>query len=176
MEDSYRTLKLAMENIRNRVEEAHFYRLELQARRMRRDAGVPRWERWTSYAFEWVSDFGLSLTRPLWWLGGLTLGFALLYLMLGTWWANPLASWPAALEALAFSFSRVFPFGPWGEAKAGTMMGNLLNVCKDGAQTCTGFGPLTALGVGTLATLQSLMAIGLTFLGALALRRRFQIN
>ena len=67
-EAAFRTLKLAMESNRDRIEEGRFFRLELLARRNRRDAAVPRWERWASWLYEVSSDYGNSIARPLVWI------------------------------------------------------------------------------------------------------------
>lgn len=170
LEDAFRTLKLIMEERRNRQQEGRFFRLELQARRKRRDDAVPLWERLFSDIYRLTSDYGNSAVRPLGLLVVLIAVFAGGYALLGSLPAH----WPAGedlWQALSFSTSCVLPFGPWtDEPAAETMMGRLLHI--EGR----GHGAGTAFAIRLIATLQSLMAIVLVFLAGLAIRRRFQIN
>ena len=69
-----------MESNRDRIEEGRFFRLELLARRNRRDAAVPRWERWASWLYDVSSDYGNSIARPL------VLIAVVLVLMGGVYW------------------------------------------------------------------------------------------
>jgi hypothetical protein len=80
MESAFRTLKLAMETNRDRAEEGRFFRLELLAKRQRRDDQVPLWERVTSRLYGALADYGDSITRPLGWL------FSLLVVMGAVYW------------------------------------------------------------------------------------------
>ena len=170
LEDAFRTLKLLMEERRNRQQEGLFFRLELQARRKRRDDAVPKWERIFSDIYGLASDYGNSAFRPLGLLVALIAVFAGGYALLGSLPVR-LPAGEDLWQALSFSTSRVLPFGPWAdEPAAETMMGRLLHI--DGG----GHGAGTAFGIRLLATLQSLAAIVLVFLAGLAIRRRFQIN
>ncbi|MEM5517906.1 pentapeptide repeat-containing protein [Henriciella sp. AS95] len=183
LEDCYRTLKQLMEDKRDRGQEAHFFKLELKARRNRRDRHVPWWERQASDVYGAISDFGTSIFRPLVWLTGSVFAFAIAYWIMGTWFAfSP--SWQGWGDALSFSFGRVLPFGPWSEPDACGLMGRLLDLSpQPGAAPC----PLqdgadytmrggTPIWVRLLASVQSLTAIILVFLSGLAVRRKFQIN
>lgn len=157
IEAAFRSLKLAMEGVRNRVEEQRYYRLELLARRRRRD--IPVWERWVSHGYEQVSDFGNALGRPFWALLWTALLFAALY----AGWGAVLGLSSNAWDALSFSAGRVAPFGPWADDPAWL-------TALDTKGSAWGF-------AGRLvATVQSLFAIVLAFLFALAVRRRFQIS
>jgi len=214
LEDCFRTLKLAMENNRNRPEEARFFKLELKARAKRSvprtetalvnslnpfspapsETHVPRWERWMSYLYGAVGDYGNSVMRPVGYVFGLTVICSFAYGMLGSLpRTNPLQSHePELIEAFSFSLGRVIPTGPWAkEPTPCSPMGRLLNLpsteIKEKANPASNYlcqidkrSPIdrawTALGVNFLATLQSLIAIILVFLSALAARRRFQIN
>ncbi len=151
---------------------------------------VPRWERWASWLYGRVGAYGNSAVLPLAWLACIWFLFAQAYVLLGNHHA-PLAI-PRADYAQAYSYSagRVLPFGPWvsGEPAACTLMGRLLDVkpvataqnpkgvCKDRSDVPKTFGIGSSFGVRLLASLQSVFALILVFLAALAARRRFQIN
>jgi hypothetical protein len=214
LEDCFRTLKLAMENNRNRPEEARFFKLELKARAKRSvprnwtglinslnpfspapsETHVHRWERWMSYIYGAVGDYGNSVMRPGGYVIGLTVICAFAYGMLGSLpRTNPLQSHePELIEAFSFSLGRVIPTGPWAKEPAPcSPMGRLLNLpspeIKEKENPASNYlcqidkrspkdRAWTALGINFLATLQSLIAIILVFLSALAARRRFQIS
>lgn len=170
LENAFRTLKLIMEERRDRSTEGMFFRLELQARRKRRDGGVPFWERLFSDIYGWSSDYGNSALLPLARLIGFTLVFAVIYGCAGNW---PLRHLPVeeGWQALSFSTSRVLPFGPWtGEPEAGTLIGRLFDV--EGK----GYGTRIAYTFRFIASVQSLIALIMVFLAGLAIRRRFQIS
>lgn len=186
LEDGFRILKRAMEENRNRPEEGRFFELELRARRQRRGPAVPFWERALSDLYRWSSDYGNSAIRPVMWLLVLIPCFAAIYSSLATLpiRAPTGTEW---VEALNYSAGRMVPFGPWGSVPpACTVMGRLLDLQPTAEQisrnpACVsnlrnGYGPWTAFGISALATLQSLLALILAFLAALAARRRFQIN
>jgi hypothetical protein len=235
VELAFRTLKLAMENNRDRIEEGRFFRLELLARRRRWD--VPLWERWASGAYEALADYGNSLFRPFVSLLISYLVFSLLFFGMGAAfdrWApivttpmtslsracqimvvedqiarratraqieacrppirtlkpvgkaatkakspaaapafKPLAflNWPDGFAALTFSWNNIFRplsalsaegVAPYEPSWASAML--------------YGYGSGWGLLVRVLATLQSLLAIVIVFMLALAIRRRFQIT
>jgi uncharacterized protein YjbI with pentapeptide repeats len=178
LEACYRTLKLAMEDNRNKIEEGQFFRLELLARRQRRDKGVPAWERWFSRGYERFSDFGNSIWRPFWRIFALIGLYGVVYWLLANQGLEGLvkslqaiadapvseAAWTPFLQALSFSAGQVIPFGPWGSPPADSLLAKTLA------------GPAPGFGIRVLATLQSLFAIVLAFLFGLAVRRRFQIS
>ncbi len=85
---AYRTLKLSMESIRARDEEAMFNALEIECRRRRAD--TPGMVKIFSLLYGWACNYGLSLSMPIFWLTGLTVLFFLVYL-LGTAPAAPAA-------------------------------------------------------------------------------------
>ena len=78
LERSYRTLKLEMENLRARNEEADFFALEMECRRQR--GSVPWFERFAATAYKHLSDYGRSVDLPLIWLLILTYVAHFLYL------------------------------------------------------------------------------------------------
>ena len=128
------------------------------------------WERYFSHAYEFTADYGNSIVRPL----GIVLVSAVLFALYYAFAAAlpvRFPSWNDLWQAMSFSAARVFPFGPWGGAPDKTsLIGQYINA--NGVQ----YTPLKAFGFSFVATCQSLIAIVLLFLTALAIRRRFQIN
>ena len=180
LEDAFRTLRLSMEHSRNRAEEFRFFRLELLARRKRRDAGVPLWEKVLSVLYQNVADFGNSVLLPAIWLIVMTVLLAAVYTLFATWPVQQLSSADWA-QGFSFSLGRVLPFGPWAEEpEACSDLGRLLAVTAEGACTVQSKGdvlsPLKAVAIRLLGSLQSFAALILFFLIALAARRRFQIS
>ncbi|MEM9938165.1 MAG: hypothetical protein AAF768_04920 [Pseudomonadota bacterium] len=192
LEDAFRTLKHKMEDRRDRAQEARFFKLELRARRMRRDKFVSVWDRVLSDMYSGISNFGTSSLQPLIVLFLiLTPGFILVYwacmhLPYGLFFgAGTLPTGPTFGESASFTIGRLFPFGPWTQPDACSGMGQMLDPLNSvelgECQKVEGFqerrfGPGTPIGVRLLASFQSLTAIALVFLSGLAIRRRFQIN
>lgn len=86
--DSYRILRLAMENQRDRLNEGMFYALEQEARR--RSGELTGIARIISLGYEWGSNYGLSITRPFAWLIG---GIAFTTILLtGVWFQDAAGS------------------------------------------------------------------------------------
>ena len=175
LERGCRVLKQAMEQASNKSREQMFYRFELMARRAQR--GLPFGEKTFSYLYALASDYGASMWRPFAALAALIVAFA------GVYWGFAAAldpfvpaqllagDWAAQMwSALDFSWANVFkPLSALSSdavAKDGSMMKLLLTQGGDGY----------AFGVRMIATLQSILAIVLAFLFALAVRRRFQIT
>ena len=162
LEGGCRTLKLAFENQRDRVNEQRFYRYELIARR--HNMLTPWWERWTSHLFGAVSDYGGSITRPIGFLGGLWLTTAAIF-----YWLGLSVKCASPWGALTLSGEMIFrPFFVWAprSKEANGLAGALLG----------DYGTGISLATKLLGTLESLIAVILLFLVALAIRRRFQIN
>ena len=155
LERSYRTLKLEMEKLRARNEEADFFALEMECRRQR--GSVPPFERFAATLYKHLSDYGRSVDLPLIWL--LVLAYAAHYLYLGV---AMIGCNPGPGARLAFTLEQMFrPFFVWDKGAPGT--GNCL---------VENF-PLL---IPFLASLQSLGTIGLLTLFLLALRRRFKMD
>ncbi|WP_084419588.1 pentapeptide repeat-containing protein [Henriciella litoralis] len=183
LEDCYRTLKQIMEERRDRSQEARFFKLELKARRKRRDEHVLMWERIFSDVYGAISDFGTSIIRPVIWIAGSVLTFAILYWCMGNAYSLPptASSWG---EALSYSFGRVLPFGPWAGAEPCTLPGRLMELTPPhDAPSCAlqngvdyTLRPGTPIIFQLIASAQSLFALILVFLSGLAVRRKFQIN
>jgi hypothetical protein len=162
LERGCRVLKLAMEKSSNKSREQLLYRFELQARRAQ--SGLPPGEKLFSHLYAFTSDYGASMVRPFLALGVVVGLFAVIYGLMG----STKGAWPPDADAhgaLAFSVSRVFPFGAFEGVSRNW-------ICA--FETRSGAWP--TLAVRALATLQSLFAIVLAFLFALAIRRRFQIS
>ncbi|NKB82673.1 MAG: hypothetical protein GKS05_12465 [Nitrospirales bacterium] len=148
-ERAYRTLKLAMEQVRARKEEARFYALEQNCRRARTDTD---WSvRLVSTLYLYTSDYGKSFKRPLAWLAGVTSTSWLFYTLLG---GSPNE------EIFDFTLTQlVRPFNVWLESS----QGNLNDMFKQ-----------TKFVVKLIATCQSLFSLSLLVLFFLALRQNFK--
>ncbi|MDG1827143.1 MAG: pentapeptide repeat-containing protein [Henriciella sp.] len=177
-EDSFRTLKQIMEDRRDRMEEARFFKLELLARRQRRGGW---WAKLPSRIYGGLSDFGSSMVRPFLWLVVSVLLFAFLYAAMGAFFAGGFGSHDYC-EALNYSLSRVFPFGDWTEVRDCSLIGQMqadggnYELCLGEGETAYKYRVGTALTVRFVGMVQSLFALILVFLLGLAARRRFQIN
>ncbi|MFN4024983.1 MAG: hypothetical protein ACK4MQ_09120, partial [Hyphomonas sp.] len=159
-------IKLALEQASDRLCEQRFYRLELRARR--KQSGTPWTEKFFSWAYAAISNYGASMGWPFVWLLGVILVFALLYWGAATEFRINLGApvaWCALIDAFNVSLSRIFPFGAFEE------------VTKDWiAAREVQHGGLAAISLRILASLQSAFALVLLFLFGLAVRRRFQIS
>lgn len=154
-EQDYRTLRLAMEQIRDRPQEGMFFALEQRA--VRHQAKWWQLRKWLSYGYDWTCDYGRSAGRPLAWLGGLSLFFVLFYLALS---GAVFVDWLLVRELFVFTVQQVVkPFAIWGRS------GDFLMPC---------FTNDLALIFKLLATLQSLLSLGLIALFILALRWQFR--
>ena len=165
LEGGCRTVKVAMGKARDELMEQRYYRFQLKARRLQ--AGTPWLEKVSSRVYALTSDYGLSLSRPLFSLLVLLLVFAAIY------WAIPTTPIPSpaatpwvaptpAPDALSMSASRMFPFGAFESVSS-----NYVAAAQAGGAP--------TLAVRAIASLQSLIAATLVFLFGLALRRRFQV-
>lgn len=81
---AFRTLKLAMEQLKSTHEEQKFFRLEMEADR----PNLPGFRPWISRIYQITSDYGFSLWQPIAWLLGLSLMFGMAY----GWLANACAA------------------------------------------------------------------------------------
>lgn len=166
LEASFRTLKLAMEDTRARLSESRFFKMELRARRRRRDPEVPGWERFASMAYGMTADYGDSIARPVVFFAATGLAFALAYWGLAALEAGSAPSWDNLGDALRYSLSRMTPFGALQEQGRWVW----LSGWQDEGSLFSWAGLIRIT-----ATVQSALALVLTFLFALAVRRRFQI-
>ncbi|RIJ20369.1 hypothetical protein D1224_14680 [Henriciella barbarensis] len=192
LEDCYRTLKHLMEDRRDRHEEGRFHKLELRARRKRRRPAINISEQWLSHLYGWSADYGNSVLLPIGWLLVGSFVLAGVYTLMGTTgpahFGHDLFAPYSAVdwgETLSYSFSRVFPFGGWGDPDQCSMIGQMLAADGVGLEAPCGqvegrvdrdFVGGTPLALKALTTFQSISAIILIFLAGLAARRKFQIN
>jgi uncharacterized protein YjbI with pentapeptide repeats len=149
---AYRTLKLAMERVRARQEEADFYALEQKS--LREQEGTPwwSWAKVTSCFYEIFSDFGRSASRPLWWLAGIQVPFFIAYCLI----PPSIKGFPQDfLGVLRFTFAQVAR--PFMALSPGSSSGDKLP-------------DLIALFAG----LHSILSLALIALFLLALRWRFR--
>ena len=156
----------------NPSREQMFYRFELLARRKRR--GLRRGEKFFSFLYGLASNYGASMALPVLWLAVLIglfgAGFFFWAYALGLVGAGErrIDVITAAWQAFDLSWANVFKplFALSADAQAQGTLGDRL----------LGATPWVAFAVRAAATIQSLLAIVLAFLFALAVRRRFQIN
>lgn len=172
LERSYRTLKLGMEGLRARNEEAKFFALEMECRRQRWD--LPRSERFAAITYKYLSNYGQSLVWPLVWFTGLNGLFFLFYAVLFYRGAS-IPGYPYfylteiwefffehSLMMLTFTVEQIFrPFFVW----AAPSTSNAYALVQQ-----------NTFLIPFLASLQSLGTIGLLTLFLLALRRRFKMD
>jgi uncharacterized protein YjbI with pentapeptide repeats len=74
---AYRVLRLAMENLKARREEAMFYSLEQES--LKNSKQMKFTDLLVSYCYKWFSNYGQSISRPLIWLLGTIVVACLLY-------------------------------------------------------------------------------------------------
>ena len=172
LEGGCRVLKEAMGRASAKSREQMFYRFELLARRKRRK--LRPGEKFFSFLYGFASDYGASMLLPLFWLivlialfsvGFLFWAFALGFVGAGDRRIDVIT---AAWQAFDLSWANVFKplFALSTDAQAEGSLGDRL----------LGATPSVAFAARAAATIQSLFAIVLAFLFALAVRRRFQIN
>jgi hypothetical protein len=176
IEGGCRVLKHAMGKAADRNREQLLFRFELIARRAQRD--TPRWEKAVSHLYSLTSDYGASMIRPL---GALALSlaiFAILFFVLAVGLDDRVANqsligvstagdaWNALSLAWSNTFRPLAVMSPRADDPATSWSGQLLY----------GFPPAYGLLMRMLATLESLTALFLAFLFALALRRRFHMS
>ena len=162
---NYRTLKLAMENVRARQEEAMFFAYEQRSLRKRED--TPRMTRWASAIYDGAAEYGQNFVLPVLWMLFVSAAFADVYagVLLKTR-DLALATSPACdFDVLAFSLRQVFrPFEVWSAH---------LDLVRPFA--CYGVPDGARMALRILATLQTLITFGLFTLFLLALRKRFRM-
>ncbi|MEZ5945311.1 MAG: pentapeptide repeat-containing protein [Hyphomonas sp.] len=175
LERGCRVLKLAMEQASHKSREQLLYRFELQARRAQKR--LPPGEKTFSYLYSWVSDYGASMVRP----------FIALFLMMAVFAAG-FVGWDFAVDPQPVSdgwFARAVQAADlsWGNVFKPLSALSTENDFKDKNALAfrllydeEGGVDLYGFGIRAVSTVQSLFAIVLAFLLALAVRRRFQIS
>ena len=161
---AYRTLKLAMEKVRSRQEEALFYALEQKS--LRAKAGTHRLMKLVSWLYEKSSDFGQSFARPLIGLALVTLCSWFIYLRIAidpigdAGFTERILQGAELGETLRFALAQLFrPFSAW-TATGQTAAIKLLKVA-----------PGLGLAMAAFQSLASLVFLGLL---TLAVRWRFR--
>lgn len=156
---SYRTLKLAMGNVRARDEEAMFYALEQKSLRHRHE--TPKPVKIMSWFYEMLSDYGRSFTLPVLWLFLVFIFFTAEYSIL----ANRHSPLDLGKSALFAVDQMIRPFKALSfdyYTKNSGIVGDLFKEYP--------------IAVRLLAALQTIATIGLLTLFVLAVRRRFRLN
>ena len=152
---AYRTLKLAMESVRARDEEARFYAYEQQSLRNRKDTA--RSIKLFSWLYEKTANYGQSFLRPLAWLVGTFVAFLLVYFAALT---GPTTTWADFGAVLRFGLQQVFyPFAAF------RLEGSL-------AKAVGG----VPLWLAFVAAGHSFLTITFLALFLLALRRRYKLD
>ena len=170
LESGLRTLKLSMARQSDYLREQRFYRFELKARSKK--PSEPRLAKVAASAYGLAADYGWSIGRPFVSIALILFVFSAAYFVIG-FWNDALGSkvGESGWQAFEFSWNNVFKplsaLSPEGVQREERTLAATLLYERGGA---------VAAGVRALATLQSLMAIILAFLFALAVRRRFQIS
>jgi hypothetical protein len=154
---AYRTLKLAMENLRARQEEAMFYALEQRSRRAMKT--TPMSVKAASWLYEKTASYGESYIRPLLGVVLTAVFFSLVYGVIAFFLSSPsLTLYESSRFALHFALDQLLrPFRPMN------------------------FNPQTLPAGITMvmrlaATLQSVTSLSFLALFLLALRRRFKMG
>lgn len=175
LERGCRVLKQAMERSSDKRREQLFYRFELQAVQAQTDLRFG--EKTFSRLYALTSDYGASMWQPFAALAFLAMTFALLFYV-WSFIVDPAAliadRGAAAAQALDLSWRNVFrPFSALStDVDYGDSNPLAARLLYNAAGTVDGQG----LAVRAVSTLQSLCALVLAFLFALAVRRRFQIS
>ncbi len=165
LEGGCRVLKQAMRSASNPIREQVFYRLELMARASQPD--LRSGERSFLYIYEIISDYGSSFIRPAVSLFAVFMICFYIYYALISLNLHDFTEWmdiSYLLQSFSFSLSRIFPFGAFQE------------ITDEYIKSAAGDSLFRRVIVALLASVQSSVALVLSFLFGLALRRRFQIG
>ncbi len=170
VEQSFRKLKLAMEEVRNKSLEQEFYSKEIRARRNRRDSQVKYPERFLSKLYEVTSNYGNAILLPLFYTLISVFVFAAIYYALidknALFWGE---KWdPDFIKSLGFSLTNSFPFVGMKELRDSYFF--VINT-KGNNEIYSLRGWMIALAI-----IQSIFSLSMLFLSGLAIRRRFQIS
>ena len=134
-------------------EEALFYSLE--QRSLRANGDTPTSVKVVSWLYEHTADYGRSFLRPLVWLGGIFVAFALVYLAALT---GKMVTWADVEAVLYFGLQQVFqPFYIFRTGKAVS-------------------GHEVPLWLAFMAAAHSISTFSFLALFLLALRRRFRLH
>ncbi|GAB5434171.1 MAG: hypothetical protein EpisKO_35410 [Epibacterium sp.] len=137
-------------------EEAHFF----FRREMRFASQIGTfWQRLPYRSFGWLSDFGYSIQRPLWWLAGIWfLGMAAFWTVFSFPGGPPVLSESDLGTAAALSFSNLFPLFGFGRVFLSEVLAGLPRWAQ------------------VLSGAQTVLSLPLLFFLGLALRQRFRLR
>lgn len=155
-ENAYRSLRESMNDIGAQVFENTFFALEQRSRRL---SAYSKWSlnRVFSFLYDTFSEYGESIKRPIVGLGWCALFFWLAF----SWIFSTQGVY--AVSIIGFTISQIFrPFFVWSE---GAYFISTVTLS-----------PFSDLALRVLATLQSVISVGLLTLFILALRRRFRLD
>lgn len=152
-EFAYRSLQVQTSRIHNVEDELRFYGLGLDARRA--NGNIRLAERWFTFFYRHLADYGRSIVRPLIWMAAV-LVLCVLALFVYLPHARPLSEiW----DAVFFALSRYVEPGK-AEIPTGSSLGSLSGTFV--AQKIAYVQPISLFVFGALSLI--------------ALRRRFQLN
>lgn len=150
--DKYRRLKELAVNARDHDREQFFFACELKAKRGFETLG---WALVPNYLYEWLSDFGRSLGRPVFFL-------AFTWFLFGLVYGAGLGKTGMGISGLIYSAAHLVPFLPGSRERIKTLEKLL-------------FDNPTPDIVFALTTIEGVLGVILIFLIGLALRNRFRI-
>jgi len=154
---AYRTLKIAMGEVRSRHDEADFYAYELESILNQSDTSFS--DKFFIHLYCAISDYGRSTFRSLGWLLGLNGILTFLYYLMLIEFNEKIFHWQYTYR---FSIQQIVkPFSIW--TKKG-----LPDVCMVGCSKLVWF--------EFFATVQSIASIAFIALFLLAVRRKFRLN
>jgi uncharacterized protein YjbI with pentapeptide repeats len=168
---AYGILRRISKDCDSLLDETRFHSLELRARRSR--FKLASWERVFASLYQWTSNYGLSIGRPIW---GLVIQF---FAFLAAYWSASGRSLSSLVDphselvtqdkltVLTFSLRSTFPFAASIARSADTSLLKFFLKTPDQ--------PLPAL-VQVLAVAQTLVSTALLFLLLLAVRNQFRIK
>ncbi|MFW5330540.1 pentapeptide repeat-containing protein [Hydrogenophaga sp. ZJX-1] len=161
---AYRTLKLAMERLGARDEQAMFFALEQQARVMK--PTTSRSVKIFSHLYGILSDYGQSFVRPFIFLALVTAIFGFAYTLNFLFVGN--GQPPSFGFVINFTLEQLIrPFSIWAPD----------SLKKLGIASGMPADPTASeLVLKSLSTLHALLSLGLIALALLALRRRFKLD
>jgi uncharacterized protein YjbI with pentapeptide repeats len=169
---AYRTLKLAMEQLKATREEQKFFRLEMKAEH----PSLPRGKRWISTLYSLFSDYGFSLWRPASWLIGLSVMFGIGYGLLANTCAADIScakiAWKADVGSAADRTSAVIKY-TLASVSPVPGLDRMQTELRAPLFGHHGWIPITAL---VLEILHKIVALVMAFLFALALRNLFKMK
>jgi uncharacterized protein YjbI with pentapeptide repeats len=169
---AFRTLKLAMEQLKATREEQRFFRLEMKAEH----PNLPWGKRWLSTLYSLFSDYGFSLWRPVVWLLSLSLVFGIAYgLLANTCTSNADCTQAAEAAKVASSDERTSAIIKYTLASVAPVPGldKMQTELRAPLFGHHGWVPIAAL---TLEILHKIVALLMVFLFALALRNLFKMK